>query len=70
MDVSEKIPFMIEWWHLAQNLFVLSNLNNSLLRELVLQSKMELKTGVRQFIVELLTSETPILIFSAGLGKP
>ena len=70
MDVNEKLPYMIEWWLAAQNLFVLSNLNKSLIRELVQQSNMELKVGVREFITELLRSETPILIFSAGLGKP
>jgi hypothetical protein len=69
MDVNEKLPYMIEWWRSAQNLFVLSNLNKSLIRQFVLQSNMELKIGVREFITELLLSETPILIFSAGLGK-
>jgi 5'-nucleotidase len=68
MDVNEKLPYMIEWWRSAQNLFVLSNLNKSLIREFVYQSNMELKKGVREFITELLRSETPILIFSAGLG--
>jgi len=69
MDVSEKMPHMIEWWRLAQNLFASSNLNRSLIRELVYQSTMELRKGVHEFITELLHSETPILIFSAGLGK-
>ncbi len=69
MDVNEKLPYMIEWWHEAQNLFVLSNLNRSLIRELVNHSDMELKKGVREFIIDLLHSQTPILIFSAGLGK-
>jgi 5'-nucleotidase len=69
MDVNEKLPYMIEWWHKAQNLFVLSNLNKSLIRELVNHSDMELKKGVREFIIDLLHSQTPILIFSAGLGK-
>ncbi len=69
MDVNEKLPYMIEWWHLAQNLFVLSNLTKSLIRELVHQSNMELRKGVHEFITELLHSEIPFLIFSAGLGK-
>lgn len=69
MSVEEKLPFMIEWWRSAQNLFVLSNLNKPLIRQLVDQSDMELKKGVREFITELLHSQTPILIFSAGLGK-
>ena len=69
MNVTEKIPYMIEWWRTAQSLFVSSNLNESLLRELVHKSNMELKQGAREFIAELLHSETPILIFSAGLGK-
>ena len=69
MDVNEKLPFMIEWWRSAQNLFVLSNLNKTLIRELVHQSDMELKKGVQEFITDLLHTQTPILIFSAGLGK-
>lgn len=69
MSVEEKLPYMIEWWRAAQNLFVLSNLNKPLIRELVHQSDMELKKGVQEFITELLRSQTPILIFSAGLGK-
>ncbi|CAF1015558.1 unnamed protein product [Rotaria sp. Silwood1] len=68
MDVSEKIPYMIEWWRKAQNLFVLSNLTKSSIREFVHQASMELKKGVHEFITDLLHSETPILIFSAGLG--
>ena len=68
MEVSEKIPYMIEWWRSAHNLFVLSNLTKSMIRDLVHKSRMELKKGVREFITELLTSQTPILIFSAGLG--
>jgi len=69
MNPTEKLPYMVEWWRSAQDLFVLSNLNKSILRELVLQSNMELRKGVREFIVDLLSTETPILIFSAGLGK-
>ncbi len=69
MDVNEKLPYMIEWWRSAQNLFILSNLNKSLIRELVHESNLEFKKGVHEFITELLRSETPILIFSAGLGK-
>ncbi|UJR30221.1 hypothetical protein I4U23_017759 [Adineta vaga] len=68
MNVSEKIPYMIEWWRSAQTFFVLSNLTKTIIRDLVHQSKMELKQGVREFITELLTSQTPILVFSAGLG--
>jgi hypothetical protein len=69
MPVEEKIPYMIEWWHKAQGLILASNLNRSMVRELVHQSRLELRTGVREFISELLRSQTPILIFSAGLGK-
>ncbi|CAM4739678.1 unnamed protein product [Rotaria magnacalcarata] len=68
MDISEKLPYMIEWWRSAQSLFVLSNLTKSVIRKLVHESSMELKTGVQEFMTDLLRSETPILIFSAGLG--
>jgi 5'-nucleotidase len=69
MSVEEKIPYMIEWYHETQSLILASNLNRSLMRELIYQSKMELRKGVHDFITELLCSQTPILIFSAGLGK-
>ena len=39
-----------------------------MVRDLVHQSKLELRKGVRQFIDELLREKIPILIFSAGLG--
>ncbi|CAF3121145.1 unnamed protein product [Rotaria socialis] len=68
MDISEKLPYMIEWWRSAQSLFVLSNLTKSVMRKLVHESSMELKAGVQEFMIDLLRSETPILIFSAGLG--
>jgi hypothetical protein len=69
MSKEEKIPYMIEWWHKAQSLILSSNLNQSMMREIIHQSKMELKKGVQEFITELLCSQTPILIFSAGLGR-
>lgn len=68
MTVEEKIPQMIEWWRSAQELFISSSLSRNGIRDLVHQSKMELKKGVREFITDLLKTETPILIFSAGLG--
>lgn len=68
MTIEEKIPYMIEWWHSAHDLILSSNLNKSMIRDLVYKSKMELKEGVKEFITTLLSSQTPILIFSAGLG--
>jgi hypothetical protein len=69
MSLEEKIPHMIDWWHKAQSLLVSSNLDQSMMRDLVHHSKMELREGVQDFITELLRSQTPILVFSAGLGK-
>jgi 5'-nucleotidase len=69
MSVEEKIPYMIEWWRKAQSLILSSNLDQNKMRELICQSKMELRKGVQEFTTELLRSQTPILIFSAGLGK-
>jgi cytosolic 5'-nucleotidase 3 len=69
IKVEEKVPFMIEWWRAANELFSSTNLTKSIIQDLVQQSNMELKRGAREFITELLRSETPILIFSAGLGE-
>ncbi|CAF1950506.1 unnamed protein product [Rotaria magnacalcarata] len=69
MNIDEKIPLMIEWWRKAQALLLSSNLNQSIIRALVYQSKLELKNGVKKFITELLRSKIPILVFSAGLGN-
>lgn len=68
MSVDEKIPYMIEWWRSAQELFISANLSRSIIRDHVQRSRMELKLGVREFVTDLLQSETPFLIFSAGLG--
>jgi 5'-nucleotidase len=68
MSIEEKIPYMIEWWHTAETMILSSNLNQSMMQEMVYESKMELRKGVQEFIRELLRTQTPILIFSAGLG--
>ncbi|UJR16292.1 hypothetical protein I4U23_003198 [Adineta vaga] len=68
LPVEEKIPHMIDWWRKAQSLILSSNLNKSMIRQLVHESTLQLRTGVREFITELLQSRTPILILSAGLG--
>ncbi|CAF3889501.1 unnamed protein product, partial [Rotaria sp. Silwood1] len=68
MSIEEKIPHMVKWYHQVHSLILSSNLNQTMLQELVHHSKMELRKGVREFITELLRSQTPILIFSAGLG--
>ncbi|CAF2367840.1 unnamed protein product [Rotaria sp. Silwood2] len=57
MNVEEKLPYMIEWWHKAQSLIISSNLDKSMLHNVVYQSKMELKKGVRKFITDLLHSD-------------
>lgn len=69
LSIEEKTPYMIEWWRKAQDLILASKLDRTAIREVVRESKLELRQGVREFISELLTSQTPILIFSAGLGK-
>ncbi|CAF1045860.1 unnamed protein product [Adineta ricciae] len=68
LTVEEKTPHMVEWWHQLQSLLLRSNLNQSFIHQLVNQSELHLRNGVREFITELLQSQTPILIFSAGLG--
>lgn len=68
MTVEEKVPFMVEWYQKSQSLLLASNLTRTMMRELIHRSKLELKKGVREFITGLLDSQTPILIFSAGLG--
>ncbi|CAF0801908.1 unnamed protein product [Adineta ricciae] len=68
LPMEEKIPHMVYWWRKAQSLLLLSNLNKSMIRELVYNSKLQLRKGVQDFITDLLQSHTPILIFSAGLG--
>ena len=69
MSLEEKIPYMVEWYQQSQSLLLSSNLTRSMMRDLIYRSKLELKKGVRDFITELLRSSTPILVFSAGLGK-
>ena len=67
-SAEEKIPFMIEWWTKVQSILIASNLDKSLMRDVVNNSELKLRTGVKDFITGLLRVEIPILIFSAGLG--
>lgn len=69
MSLEEKIPYMVEWYQQSQSLLLASNLTRSMMKDLIYRSKLELKKGVREFISDLLRRQTPILIFSAGLGK-
>ena len=69
MSREEKLPHVVEWYDKVHSLILSSNLNKTMLRELVDQSKMELRLRVREFMTELLRTQTPVLIFSAGLGK-
>lgn len=69
MSREEKVPLMVEWYDKVHSLILSSNLDKAMLRELVDQSKMELRLRVREFMTELLRTQTPVLIFSAGLGK-
>ena len=69
IGAEEKIPFMIEWWSKVQSILIASNLDKSLMRDVIHHSEMKLRTGVKEFITELLRAEIPILIFSAGLGQ-
>lgn len=68
MNIEEKIPYMIEWWRTVQSFLIRSNLNKSMMQEIVHQSAMELRKGVRPFFLELFKDRIPVLIFSAGLG--
>ena len=68
MTVEEKISHMIDWYQQAQALLLKSNLNRSMCSQLIRQSKLELRKGVKEFITQLLQSQTPILISSVGLG--
>ena len=69
LTVEEKIPHMIEWWRTVQSYLLNSTLNRSMFREIVHQSDLELRDGVRTFVLELFRNEVPLLIFSAGLGS-
>lgn len=68
VNSDEKLAVVIEWWTKAKSFLLSSNMNQLLLRDIVYESKMELRKGVQKFIMELMHSEIPILIFSAGLG--
>lgn len=65
---EEKINSMTQWWTGVQKLIVESNLTRTKLHNIVNRSKLQLKCGVREFVIEALRSKIPILLFSAGLG--
>ena len=67
LPVSEKIPFMVEWWTRANNLFLQYGLRREHIEECVRNSQLVLRAGVDALFARLGQKNVPLSIMSAGL---
>ncbi|XP_055512898.1 cytosolic 5'-nucleotidase 3-like isoform X2 [Leucoraja erinacea] len=67
-SIEEKLPLMIEWWTQTHGLLVQQRIRKDKLAEIVQESGVVLREGYQTFFDELLKSNIPVFIFSAGVG--
>ncbi|XP_067942457.1 cytosolic 5'-nucleotidase 3-like [Watersipora subatra] len=69
MSREEKIPFMEEWWHKAQERLTRCSLSREDLKEGVRSSNLYLREKLSAVLDKLHVNDIPMLVFSAGVGN-
>ncbi|EDQ90521.1 uncharacterized protein MONBRDRAFT_21372 [Monosiga brevicollis MX1] len=64
---EEKIPHMIAWWTSAHKLMMEYKLHRNHLKEMVKNSRLQLRGGTEQLFAACQSHDAPFHIFSAGL---
>ncbi|BET01572.1 Pyrimidine 5'-nucleotidase (UMHypothetical protein-1) [Nesidiocoris tenuis] len=68
MSIEEKIPHMVEWWHLNEKILRGLPYNEDDISIAVDRSGVHLRNGSEDAFQKLEKSKVPVLVFSAGLG--
>ena len=68
LSVTEKIPFMIDWYRKVHGLFVAEGLTRADVANAVSLSSVELRPGVVDTILWCERHRVPLIVMSAGLG--
>ncbi|KAG8572468.1 hypothetical protein GDO81_012053 [Engystomops pustulosus] len=68
LTIKEKYPYMIEWYTKSHALLIEQRIQKDKLVEVIRDSDIMLKEGYETFFDKLNEHNTPVFIFSAGLG--
>nr|XP_056720663.1 7-methylguanosine phosphate-specific 5'-nucleotidase [Euleptes europaea] len=66
--VEDKLPLMVEWWTKAHSLLSQQKILKSDIAQMVKESDVMLRDGIKVFFDQLYQSRVPLFIFSAGVG--
>ncbi|NWI97406.1 5NT3B nucleotidase, partial [Pitta sordida] len=66
--LEEKRPLMVEWWTRAHELLAQQKIHKHDIAQIVRESEAMLRDGFKEFFDQLLKSNIPLFIFSAGIG--
>jgi len=69
ITIAEKIPHMVVWYNLANQLLVDEKINISLFDEMIKRSNIQLREYTTEFFQSTEISDVPVLIFSAGIKE-
>ncbi|PAV79995.1 hypothetical protein WR25_07708 isoform B [Diploscapter pachys] len=73
LSISEKIPFMEEWWRTSHEYILQSKFTKQQVRQFVdtsrKQNRIQLRDGVPAFLLALECHRIPLVLFSAGIGN-
>ncbi len=68
MSVEEKIPYIVEWYTLGNELLKESRFNRAFLPKMVGASSVEFREDTDRMFKSLHEADVPVMILSAGLG--
>ena len=69
IDEKEKEKYMIEWYVKSMDLYYTYHLTKEKLKKCINNSNLELREGVKDFLLKLYKNNVPVIIFSAGIGN-
>ncbi|OZJ01817.1 hypothetical protein BZG36_04814 [Bifiguratus adelaidae] len=68
MTQDEKIPHMIDWWHGAHQALIGEKLTKQDVTEIVSESDILFRDGLKQVLDDCFAKDIPFLVFSAGIA--
>jgi len=66
--VEEKIPHMLDWYRLANQLLVDEKVSITMFEDMINRSNIGFRERVHEFLIHLEEKDIPLLVFSAGIG--
>lgn len=69
LEFDKKEKYIEKWYYENMNLFYQYGLTHEILLKCMKESKLEFRTGAKQFLNFLYQNNIPVLIISAGIGN-